>query len=286
MVPEEHLVVGAIEEPDDVTGDILILGAGGMLGHALQFVIPNAIAKGRELDIRNKEKVTTFIDDLHPAIVINAAAYTDVDGCEDHREHAMLVNGTALGYLAAACQKVDAVLVHYSTDYVFDGTQAEYCEDDSPHPINVYGESKLLGEQNVAMEMYDYRIIRTSWLFGPYGRNFVDTMLDLSPKIEQVKVVNDQFGKPTYTIDLALATTGIIVCDPGIYHVTNDGVCSWYEFAKAIIPNAVPCTTAEFPRKAKRPKCSVLTSTKTDSLRHWQEALADYLKAKGREVQS
>jgi len=286
MVPQEPLVVGAIEEPDDLTGDILILGAGGMLGHALRYVIPNAVAKGHELDITNRENITTFIEDLRPAIVINAAAYTDVDGCEDHRIYAMLVNGIAPGYLAAACQEVDAVLVHYSTDYVFDGTQIEYCENNPPHPLNVYGESKLLGEQNVAMEMDDYRIIRTSWLFGPYGKNFVDTMLNLSPKMEQVKVVNDQFGKPTYTIDLALDTTGVIVCDPGIYHLTNDGICSWYEFASAIIPNAVPCTTDEFPRKAKRPKCSVLTSTKTDPLRHWREALADYLKAKGREVQA
>lgn len=286
MVPQEPLVVGAIEEPDDVTSDVLILGAKGMLGHALQLVIPNAIAKGRELDITNRERISTFIEDLRPAIVINAAAYTDVDGCEDRREHAMLVNGTAPGYLAAACNKVDAVLVHYSTDYIFDGTVAEYYEDDPPHPLNVYGESKLLGEQNVAMEMDDYRIIRTSWLFGPYGKNFVDTMLALSPKMELVKVVNDQFGKPTFTIDLALATTGVIVCNPGIYHLTNDGICSWYEFAKAIIPNVVPCTTEEFPRKAKRPKYSVLTSTKTDSLRHWQEALAVYLKTKGGEVLS
>jgi dTDP-4-dehydrorhamnose reductase len=279
------MVVGAIEEVA-YFGPVLILGASGMLGHALQQVIPNAIAFGHERDITERDRITTYIQDLRPAIVINAAAYTDVDGCEDHPEYAMLVNGTAPGYLAAACKKVDAVLIHYSTDYVFDGTKEEYYEDEVPHPLNVYGASKFAGEGNVVTTTDDYRLIRTSWLFGPYGKNFVDTILDLSAKLPQVKVVNDQFGRPTYTLDLALATTGVIVAHPGIYHLTNEGTCSWYEFARAFIPNAIPCTTAEFPRRAKRPRCSVLASSKTEPLRSWREALSDYLKTKGKEVLS
>jgi dTDP-4-dehydrorhamnose reductase len=203
-----------------------------------------------------------------------------VDGCEDEWEMAYNVNGSAPGYVAEACAAVNAKLVHYSTDYVFDGSKKEYVESDATNPINVYGESKLLGEQNIALAMKDYRIVRTSWLFGRNGKNFVDTMLSLSKQMDKVKVVNDQVGKPTYTVDLAEKTREVLELPPGIYHITNDGVCSWYEFASAIIPNTVPCTSAEFPRKAKRPMFSVLVNTKTAPLRHWREALADYLKSK------
>ncbi|MDD1673808.1 MAG: dTDP-4-dehydrorhamnose reductase [Methanomicrobiales archaeon] len=280
-----------VEAPQEVNEEetqdaevILVLGANGMLGHAFRSVLRKAVFCGRQLDITKQDQISLYFNKLRPAIVINCAAYTDVEGSEDHRDYAMLVNGIAPGYLAEACEQIGAVLVHFSTDYVFDGTEQEYQEDDIPHPINVYGESKLLGEQNVMKRMDDYRIIRTSWLFGPYGKNFVDTMIDLSRKTEQVKVVNDQFGKPTYTNDLAQKTPEIVKKNPGIYHLTNDGVCSWYEFARAIIPNAIPCTTEEFPRKARRPKYSVLVNTKTDSLRLWRDALADYLKMKGREV--
>ena len=125
--------------------------------------------------------------------------------------------------------------------------------------------------------MNNFRIIRTSWLYGSYGRNFVDTILGLSEKMEQVRVVNDQFGEPTYTVDLARKVPDIISAGPGIYHITNEGICSWYEFACAFIPNAVPCSTAEFPRKAVRPARSVLVNTKTAPLRHWSEALDEYL---------
>ncbi len=268
----------------DEYGIILILGAGGMLGHALREVIPNAVFRGRELDIAERDMVISYIQGLKPAIVINAAAYTDVEGCEDNPEHAILVNGLAPGYLAEACKMVDAVLVHYSTDYVFDGTQVAYTEEDTPNPINMYGKSKLLGEQKIMEKMDDYCVIRTSWLYGAHGRNFVDTMLDLSQKMKEVKVVNDQFGRPTYTMDLAKATTWAISCEPGIYHITNEGTCSWYEFARAFIPNAIPCTTEEFPRKAKRPKHSTLLNTKIPLLRHWRDALAEYLRTKGKSI--
>jgi dTDP-4-dehydrorhamnose reductase len=257
---------------------VLILGAYGMLGQDLQRTFPHAVFRGHDLDITDAGKVGTAIHDLHPSLVINAAGYTDVDGCEDHRDLAFAVNGDSLVHIARACRDTGAVLIHYSSDYVFDGTKKSYREDDVPHPINVYGESKLLGDRNIQKNMADYRIIRTSWLFGKHGKNFVDTMLRLSPEMPQVRVVNDQFGKPTFTADLAQKTADSALSQPGIYHITNDGICSWYEFARAIIPNVVPCSTAEYLRKAKRPAYSVLTNTKTAPMRPWQDALRTYLK--------
>ncbi|MDQ1275369.1 MAG: dTDP-4-dehydrorhamnose reductase, partial [Euryarchaeota archaeon] len=249
------------------------------LGSDLCKVFPDAVKLAhRELDITNREQVLKSIQGIKPDVVINAAAYTDVDGCEDNRELALQVNGYGPGHIAEACNKTGATLVHFSTDYVFDGSRNEYIESDTPNPINVYGQSKLLGEQKIAESASDYRIIRISWLFGTHGRNFVETMLKLSPQVYRVKLVNDQFGKPTYTVDLANKITEILELEPGIYHLTNDGVCSWYEFASAIIDNVVPCTSEEFPRKAKRPKYSVLINTKTESLRHWKEALKAYMK--------
>ena len=259
---------------------ILILGAYGMLGRDLQKTFPYGIYRGHELDITNSIKVHDTIEKLRPDIVINSAAYTDVDGCEENRDLAFAVNGEALLPLAQACRKYDTCLIHYSSDYVFRGTRKEYRESDIPQPINVYGKSKLLGEIHIMENIEDYRIIRTSWLFGKWGKNFVDTMIRLSPDLPQVRVVNDQFGKPTYTQDLAQKTVEIATLDPGIYHITNEGICSWYEFAKAIIPNVVPCTTSEYSRKAKRPVNSVLVNTKTNPMRHWREALAAYIREK------
>jgi dTDP-4-dehydrorhamnose reductase len=256
---------------------ILILGAFGMLGSDLQKVFPHAELRGHDLDITEEEKVTALIQELNPGLVVNAAAYTDVDGCEDNRELARAVNGKSLAPLARVCNDNGSCLIHFSTDYVFDGTKAMNDEDERPNPINVYGESKLLGEKNIRENMDDYRIIRTSWLFGKHGRNFVDTMIRLSEEMPQVRVVNDQFGKPTYTVDLAKKTKEIAGLDPGIYHVTNEGICSWFEFAQAIIPNALPCSTSEYPRKAKRPAYSGLVNTKIKTMRHWREALYDYL---------
>jgi dTDP-4-dehydrorhamnose reductase len=256
----------------------LIIGAYGMLGRDLQKFFPEATLCGhQDLAITKEAAVRSYFKRLEPDVVINAAAYTDVDGCEDHRDQAMAVNGKAPGYIAGACDATGASLIHYSTDYIFDGSRTEYVESDTPNPINVYGESKLLGEQTIADAMSDYRIVRTSWLFGTHGRNFVSTMLLLSLQMPEVRVVDDQFGKPTFTMDLAWKSSEIAGMKPGIYHVTNDGVCSWYEFARAIIDNVVPCSSTEFPRKARRPNYSVLVNTKTTSLRHWKDALADYL---------
>ena len=252
-----------------------------MLGHALSGVFPNAILLGhKDVEITDETAVKTVILKEQPYVVINAAAYTDVDGCEDHQDLANAVNGDAPGYLAAACSEAGAILVHYSTDYIFDGSRMDYREDDPPNPLSAYGRSKLLGERSIQKKMKNFRIIRTAWLFGSHGKNFVDTILALSHQLPQVKVVNDQIGKPTYSVDLAHKTPEIISREPGIYHITNDGVCSWYEFASAFIPNAVPCSTAEFPRKAKRPAFSVLVNSKTSPLRHWSEAVKEYLQLK------
>ena len=273
------MVVAATEGAIAMTfSKVLILGANGMLGRDLATVFPGARLCGhKDLDITDEAAVRAYILELKPDLVINAAAYTNVDGCEDEPKTAFAVNGDAPGYIAAACREAGARLVHYSTDYVFDGSKKEYVESDETNPINVYGASKLRGEQKIARCMDDYRIIRTSWLFGRHGKNFVDTILDLSQRMEEVRVVDDQVGRPTYTRDLAQKTAELVGCPPGIYHVTNDGVCSWYEFARAFIDNAVPCSSAEFPRRAKRPAYSVLVNTKTPPLRHWREALADYL---------
>jgi len=260
---------------------MVIFGANGMLGHALQQVFPKAHFFGhRNVEISHEDAVMKMVKRERPAVIINAAAYTDVDGCEDNRDRAYAVNGYGPGYIAAACSEVGAILVHYSSDYIFDGTKPEYREDDPPNPINIYGESKLLGEVSIRKNMEEFRIIRTSWLYGSNGKNFVDTILTLSHQRPFVRVVHDQVGKPTYTVDLARATPDIISRAPGVYHITNDGTCSWYEFASAFIPNATPCTTEEFPRKAQRPAYSVLANTKTPPLRHWREAVREYIQTK------
>lgn len=259
----------------------MILGAGGMLGTDLCKVFPDALKfTHHELDITERELVIKTIRENKPDVVINAAAYTKVDQAEDEEELACAINGYAPGYIAEGCALAGATLIHYSTDYVFDGSKPEYIESDQTNPINAYGRSKLLGEQEIAKHTDNYMIIRTSWLFGKHGRNFVDTMMRLSPQMENVKVVNDQLGRPTYTADLALKTAEISDMEPGIYHLTNSGTCSWYDFASAIIPNVIPCTSKDYPTKAKRPRYSVLRNTKTTPMRHWKDALKEYLKEK------
>ncbi len=273
MVRRQQMVVGTIKA--------MIFGAGGMLGSDLCKVFPDALKfTHHELEITDRELVIRTITGNKPDVVINAAAYTKVDQAEDEEELACAINGYAPGYIAEGCALAGVRLIHYSTDYVFDGSKPEYIESDPTNPINAYGRSKLLGEQEIKRHTDNYMIIRTSWLFGKHGRNFVDTMLRLSPQMENVKVVNDQFGRPTYTADLALKTSEIMNMEPGIYHITNDGTCSWYEFASAIIPNVIHCTSAEYPVKAKRPRYSVLNNTKTTPMRHWKDALNAYLKEK------
>ncbi len=273
---------------------IVILGAKGMLGSDLAKVFadfkPHLFDKD-EIDITNKNALIGLLKKIKPDIVINAAAYTDVDGCEENRDLAMKVNADAPGYLAEVSESIGAIFVHYSTDYVFSGNNENgYSEDDDPgDPVNFYGESKLAGEIAVRKSGGNYYIIRTSWLFGSGGpkingrpRNFVETILRLAEEKSELRVVNDQHGKPTFSLDLGQRTRYIIERkkDFGIYHVTNEPATTWYEFAKEIagIPIIVPCKSSEFPRSAKRPGFSILLNTKLPPMRSWQEALEDYLK--------
>lgn len=251
-----------------------------------------------EIDITNKKQVDGKINKLKPGIIINAAAYTDVDGAEVDRENALKINAEAVGYLVETCQKIKAILVHYSTDYVFDGQKENgYTENDQPqNPVNFYGLSKLLGERKLLGQVSpairnQFYLIRTSWLFGSSGtdskegKSFISQILRVSLEKSEIEVVNDQFGKPTYTLDLAQATKELIEKKYpfGIYHLINEGAASRYQVARQIIQLAglktevIPCPSEQFPRPARRPKYGILVNTKFPPLRNWQEALRDYI---------
>ncbi|NQV13056.1 MAG: dTDP-4-dehydrorhamnose reductase [Parcubacteria group bacterium] len=273
---------------------VLIIGSKGMLGMELveifsidDYEIHRADLP--EIDITDSESIQSKFSEIKPDIVINAAAFTDVDGCEKQIELCHKVNGEALEYLAKECNKIGATLTHYSTDYVFDGGKEEgYTEDDQTNPQSQYGKSKELGEKNLQKYGEKYYIIRLSWLFGQHGNNFVETMLKLGQEKDKLEVVNDQFGKPTYAKDLAERTKELLESGQvhGIYHITNEGVTSWYDFTREIFKLAgvkisvEPVTTDKFPRPAKRPHYSGLINTKLPKSRPWQEALRDYLDSK------
>lgn len=272
----------------------VLIGAQGMLGTMLQKRLTDfeVITHDRsQLDITNRDQVLTQVSELQPDIVINAAAYTAVDDCETHREQAMVVNGDAPGYIAEAAKAVDAYVVHYSTDYVFNGqNQAGYDEYYSDiDPINAYGVSKAAGEKAIQEQADDtwqkYYIIRTAWLYGPGGSNFVDTMLKLARERDTLTVVNDQTGSPTYTFDLADRTQELLRAQlpGGVYHITNSGSCTWYEFAKEIFQlthidiDLQACSSEEFPRPARRPRYSILVNSKLPVMPTWQNALSRFL---------
>lgn len=271
----------------------LILGAKGMLGHDLAEVFEDwqpVLWDIEEIDITDESQVNEKLASLGPELVINAAAYTNVDGAETSKELATRINGDAVGYLVEVCKKIGAIFVHYSTDYVFSGAKVEgYREEDKPAPINAYGLSKALGERNLVNSGSNtrYWLIRTAWLFGKHGKNFVETMLRLGKEKKELKVVDDQHGSPTYTLDLARKTRAIIEEGKlyGIYHLTNSGTTTWYEFAKKIFELAkmkvkvTPCTSQEYLLPAKRPKYSILINTKLPPMRSWQEALKEYLQS-------
>lgn len=263
---------------------LLILGSNGMLGHALRKEFPEAIAWGSEkLNIADENAVFNKITGASPNIVINAAAYTDVDMAETNRELCFKINAEAVRYLAKACKATDSTLIHISTDYVFNGNKEGYAEADNKSPINIYGESKALAENYIQDILNKFYILRTAWLFGKNGKHFVDTVMKLAKNKDLIEIVNDQKGCPTYASDLAKQIRSIIKEPFGIYHITNSGLCSWYEFAKEIVKidnlkcNVNPTTSGKFPRPAKRPKYSILLNTKTEPLRHWKEALKAYL---------
>ncbi len=276
---------------------ILLLGSSGMLGHALTAALSQQHKITGldlpDLDITNISAVQSFVFSHCPDLLINAAAYTDVDGCESNIDHAFAVNATGPRNLAVVCNELDIPLIHISTDYIFDGNSSEpYKESDNPNPQSVYGKSKLLGEQYVRELTNKHYIIRTSWLYGQNGKNFVDTMLRLAGERDEISVVNDQVGSPTYTVDLAQAISELIT-EPayGTYHLTNSGTCSWYEFTLEIFKQAgitgvrvKPITTEELNRPAPRPKYSVLDNSKwiasgRPPLRPYQDALKEYLTA-------
>lgn len=273
---------------DNSFGKILITGANGMLGQDLCPMLEDCGYEVIEtdidnLDITNELEVRRVISDVQPDFVIHCAAYTNVDKAEDEPDVANKINTKGAEYLAKACQSIDATLVYVSTDYVFDGTKnTPYQPDDKTNPINVYGESKLNGELTVINNCKKHYITRTSWLYGHHGKNFVETMISLAQQPE-LKVVDDQIGCPTWTVDLSDAIITLIEEEApyGIYHACGGGQTTWYGFAKEIFKqtginaNILPCTTDEFQRKAKRPKYSVMDNK--ELLRDWKLALQEYI---------
>jgi len=252
----------------------------------------------QELDVTDEQDVKNCIGFVKPDVVIHAAAYTDVDGCESNRELAFLVNADGAKNVALACKKTSSVMVYISTDYVFGGTKSvPYKEEDETCPLNGYGESKLAGENYVKSILDKYYIVRTSWLFGKNGKNFIETILRLAKEKNELRVVNDQIGSPTYTFDLAKAIN-VLVTKPsfGYYHISNQGSCSWYDFAREILRlsglndvKVIPVSTEEIKRPANRPKYSVLNCQKFMdefgyNLRNWQDGLKDYLAEKSCKV--
>lgn len=273
---------------------ILITGSNGMLGHDLIEALKDnhelVLTTSRTLDITDKEQVFDFISQNKPDIVINSAAYTDVDGCEQNQDLAYSVNGEGVKNLAFACREADSALLHISTDYIFNGENTRpWVEDDEIGPISVYGKSKLKGEQAILEILDKFFIVRTAWLYGVNGRNFPKTMLELAENHSQITVVYDEVGTPTYTPDLAKAISQLIETEHyGIYHITNSGSCSWCEFARYIFEVAgkdvevIPVTAAEFARPAPRPHYSVLENRNWiekgfEPLRSYKEAIKEYI---------
>ena len=285
---------------------ILLTGMAGQLGSELQQTLaPQGEVMGvdrHRLDLTQPDKIRQVIGKCKPDLIVNAAAYTAVDKAETETELANAINGTAPTIMAEAAQQLGAALIHVSTDYIFDGKKnTPYTEDDTPDPINAYGQSKLWGEEGVLKHCDRALILRTAWVYGAQGKgNFVKTMLRLGAERDQLRVVVDQVGTPTWTGDLGGAIAQLaqsLQSDTltGIYHFTNSGVTSWYDFAVAIFEEAqqigfplqvkqvVPITTAEYPTPAARPAYSVLSSQKISAVLgnhppHWRTGLRRMLK--------
>ena len=272
----------------------LVVGAGGMLGTELvREFSRHCEVFGLDLpslDITDADQCRRAVRELRPEVIVNAAAMTDVDYCEGHRDEAFRINGQGAANLAQAAVP-DRLLVHYSTDYVFDGRKPEaYTEEDTPNPLSVYGQSKLKGEELVQTECANHLILRTAWLFGSAGRNFIRTIVTAARGGQKLRVVEDQRGNPTYARDLARCTWQLLSSGArGIYHTTNAGTCSWYELAVrslkwAGIPgvSVAPVSTAEFPRPAPRPANSALANNRLERtglrpMRPWAEAVEEYI---------
>ncbi|ADV48892.1 dTDP-4-dehydrorhamnose reductase [Cellulophaga algicola DSM 14237] len=258
--------------------NILVTGANGQLARCLKDAsrdYPNYnffFKTSKELDITNEKEIQTLFTELNFDYCINCAAYTAVDKAEDDKENAFLVNAEGVKFLAKACKSFETVLIHISTDFVFDGTKnSPYTENDITNPINVYGASKLKGEEYIKNILENYFIIRTSWVYSEFGNNFVKTMLKLGKDRNNLSVVDDQIGSPTFAEDLARLILEIIDSNSleyGIHNFSNDGEISWYEFAQEIFQESKisielkPLKSSEYPTKAKRPKYSVLSKLK------------------------
>jgi dTDP-4-dehydrorhamnose reductase len=275
---------------------VLIFGATGMLGKALMRQRHDDAVTGlgsADADLRSVDQVESAIEENKPDCIVLAAAYTDVDGCEINPTLAFAVNCHGAVNVAKAAAKRDTKLVFVSTDYVFDGKNAVPFEvGDQRNPINAYGRSKAEAEEKIAELLPGACIVRTSWLFGPGGKCFPDTILKLADSRPEIKVVNDQRGSPTYTLDLAEAIVKLCRADTsGIVHCTNRGDCTWYDFASEVIRQAGkstrvrPTTSEEFVRAAERPKYSVLSPASLNAygieMRPWQKTVPDYLAERG-----
>jgi dTDP-4-dehydrorhamnose reductase len=285
-----------------MTNRILLTGADGQLGHELQQTLAplgEVIALTRqELDLSQGEQIRQLVQQIRPSMIVNSAAYTAVDKAESEVELAQAVNGTAPKIMAEEAEKIGALLLQVSTDYVFDGQKnTPYLETDPTHPLSSYGKSKLAGEIGIQQVTDNYLILRTAWVYGVYGKgNFVKTMLRLGQDREELRVVADQVGSPSWAKDIAEAIAQLLQSETtGIYHFTNSGVVSWYDFAIAIFEEAralgfplkvqrvIPITTADYPTPATRPAYSVLSGKKiTDTLGdyppYWRDSLRKMLK--------
>nr|SMD29025.1 Spore coat polysaccharide biosynthesis protein spsK [Capnocytophaga canimorsus] len=276
--------------------NILVTGANGQLGSEIQNIQGKTknyfFTDASDLDITDRQAISDFVKKNNIQIVVNCAGYTNVDKAEDDIQTANLINNIAVGYLAEVCKENNASLIHISTDYVFGGTKnTPYSETDPTEPLGIYGRTKLEGEKAIQNADIDYLIIRTSWLYSlSFGHNFVKTIQRLSSERNELKVVFDQVGTPTNARDLAAFIVHIIEKDlykkREVYHFSNEGVCSWFDFAAEIVRMSgndclvKPCLSSEFPSKVKRPSYSVLDKSKLKNdfnytISHWKEALKE-----------
>ena len=274
---------------------VLVTGVKGQLGYD---VVKDLKKRGHEpigvdreeMDLMNNDAIREFIMNTRPEAIIHCAAYTAVDKAEEEVEVCYQVNAEATKVIAECAKELDITLIYISTDYVFDGTkEGEYVETDVPNPINVYGASKLLGEQYVQQLLEKYYIVRISWVFGENGNNFIKTMRRLGSERDELNIIHDQVGSPTYTADLAPLLVDMMETNKyGIYHATNEGTCSWFEFANEIFKQSNmevkinPITTDQYPTAAKRPMNSRMSKFKLGEngfnlLVTWKEALKSYI---------
>jgi dTDP-4-dehydrorhamnose reductase len=295
---------------------ILILGRRGQVGWELRHKLASlgqvTAVGSSELDLSSPDSIRNFVRATEPAVIVNAAAYTSVDNAESDIEPAAAINGVAPGVLAEEAKRLGSILVHYSTDYVFDGTKrGSYVESDAPNPMNVYGKTKLAGDLAIEAVGGDYLIMRTSWVYGSRGNNFLLTMSRLAQERSELRIVDDQIGAPTSSDCIAQATADMLVQvlaqegrrldgRSGIYNLTAKGETTWFGFAKALltqsadtsgfaIPTLIPICTGDYPRPARRPansrlSCQKLAETFVVTLPHWEHALSSVLETMAAKV--